>query len=52
MKSYSKTYVNNNGNGYIKEERMERENNNKPKYESIYKKIENGKLVNNDKYLT
>jgi hypothetical protein len=52
MKSYSKTYVNNNGNGYIKKERMERENNNKPKYESIYKKIENGKLVNNDKYLT
>jgi hypothetical protein len=52
MKTYSKTYVNNNGNGYIKEERMERDNNNKPKYESVYKKIENGKLVNNDKYLT
>jgi hypothetical protein len=53
MKSYSKTYVNNNGNGYIKEERIERDNDQKPKYESVYKKIENGKLVNDKdkKYL-
>jgi hypothetical protein len=53
MKTYSKTYVNNNGNGYIKEERMERDNDQKPKYQSVYKKIENGKLVNNKdkKYL-
>ena len=53
MKTYSKTYVNNNGNGYIKEERIERDNDQKPKYESVYKKIENGKLVNDKdkKYL-
>jgi hypothetical protein len=53
MKSYSKTYVNNDGNGYIKEERMERNNDQKPKYQSVYKKIENGKLVNDTdkKYL-
>ena len=53
MKTYSKTYVNNNGNGYIKEERIERDNDQKPKHQSIYKKIENGKLVNDKdkKYL-
>jgi hypothetical protein len=46
MKTYSKTYVNNNGNGFIKEEKMERNNNEKPNYQSVYKKIENGKLIN------
>lgn len=45
MKTYSRTYVNNNGNGYIKEESMERSKDGVPKYQSVYKKIENGKLL-------
>ena len=45
MKTYSRTYVNNNGNGYIKEESMERSKDGVPKYQSVYKKIENGNLL-------
>lgn len=45
MKTYSRTYVNNNGNGYIKEESMESSKDGIPKYQSVYKKIENGKLL-------
>jgi hypothetical protein len=44
-KSYNRTYVNNNGNGYIKEERMEKNNDGAPKIKSFYKKIENGKYI-------
>ena len=45
MKTYNRTYVNNNGNGYIKEESMERGIDGIPKYNSVYKKIEDGKLL-------
>ena len=45
MKTYNRTYVNNNGNGYIKEESMERGVDGVPKYNSVYKKIEDGKLL-------
>ena len=44
-RSYSRTYVNNNGNGYIKEESMEKNNDGIPKIKSFYKKIENGNYV-------
>ena len=43
--SYSKTYINNNGNGYIKEESIENNGNGTPKVKSFYKKIENGKYI-------
>ncbi len=43
--SYSKTYVNNNGNGYIKEDSIEKNNNELPKVKSFYKKIKNGKYI-------
>ena len=43
--SYSRTYVNNNGNGYIKEDSMEKNNNEPPKVKSFYKKIKNGKYI-------
>ena len=44
-RSYSRTYVNNNGNGYIKEESIEKNNDGIPKIKSFYKKIENGNYV-------
>jgi anti-sigma28 factor (negative regulator of flagellin synthesis) len=44
-KSYSRTYVNNNGTGYIKEESIENDGKGEPKVKSFYKKIENGKYV-------
>jgi hypothetical protein len=44
-KSYSRTYVNNNGTGYIKEESIENDGKGTPKVKSFYKKIENGKYV-------
>ena len=44
-KSYSRTYVNNNGTGYIKEESMENDGKGAPKVKSFYRKIENGKYV-------
>ena len=44
-KSYSRTYVNNNGTGYIKEESIENDGKGAPKVKSFYKKIENGKYV-------
>ena len=44
-KSYSRTFVNNNGTGYIKEESIENDGKGAPKVKSFYKKIENGKYV-------
>lgn len=44
-KSYSRTYVNNNGTGYIKEESMENNGKEEPKLKTFYRKIENGKYV-------
>jgi len=44
-KSYSRTYVNNNGTGYIKEESMENDGKGEPKIKTFYRKIENGKYV-------
>jgi hypothetical protein len=44
-KSYSRTYVNNNGTGYIKEESMKNDGKGKPKVKSFYRKIENGRYV-------
>lgn len=44
-KSYSRTYVNNNGTGYIKEESIENDGKGAPKVKSFYRKIENGKYV-------
>ena len=44
-KSYSRTYVNNNGTGYIKEESIENDGKGTPKVKSFYRKIENGKYV-------
>ena len=44
-KSYSRTYVNNNGTGYIKEESMENDGKGEPKVKTFYRKIENGKYV-------
>jgi translation elongation factor P/translation initiation factor 5A len=37
--------VNNNGTGYIKEESIENDGKGEPKVKSFYKKIENGKYV-------
>ena len=48
-KSYSRTYVNNNGTGYIKEESMENDGKGSPKVKSFYRKIENGKYVEEPK---
>jgi len=44
-KSYSRTYVNNNGTGYMKEESIENDGKGAPKVKSFYRKIENGKYV-------
>jgi hypothetical protein len=44
-KSYSRTYVNNNGTGYMKEESIENDGKGTPKVKSFYRKIENGKYV-------
>lgn len=44
-KSFSRTYVNNNGTGYIKEESIENDGKGAPKVKTIYKKIDNGKYV-------
>ena len=44
-KSYSRTFVNNNGTGYIKEESIENDGKGAPKVKSFYRKIENGKYV-------
>lgn len=44
-KSYSRTYVNNNGSGYIKEESMENNGKEEPQLKTFYRKIENGKYV-------
>ena len=44
-KSYSRTYVNNNGTGYIKEESIENDGKGTPKVKSFYRKIENGKYI-------
>lgn len=44
-KSYSRTYVNNNGTGYMKEESIENDGKGAPKVKSFYRKIENGKYI-------
>jgi hypothetical protein len=44
-KTYSKTLVNNNGTGYIKEESIENDGKGAPKVKSFYRKIVNGKYV-------
>jgi hypothetical protein len=44
-KSYSSTYVNNNGKGYMKEESIENDGKGAPKVKTFYRKIENGKYV-------
>jgi hypothetical protein len=44
-KSYSRTYVNNNGTGYIKEESIENDGKGEPRVKTFYRKIENGKYV-------
>ena len=44
-KSYSKTFVNNNGTGYIKEESIENDGKGVPQVKSFYRKIENGKYI-------
>ena len=44
-KSYSRTYVNNNGKGYMKEESIENDGKGAPKVKTFYRKIENGKYV-------
>jgi len=48
-KSYSRTYVNNNGTGYMKEESIENDGKGTPKVKSFYRKIENGKYVEEPK---
>lgn len=48
-KSYSRTYVNNNGTGYMKEESIENDGKGAPKVKSFYRKIENGKYVEEPK---
>jgi hypothetical protein len=44
-KSYSRTFVNNNGTGYMKEESIENDGKGAPTVKSFYRKIENGKYV-------
>ena len=44
-KSYSRTFVNNNGKGYIKEESIENDGKGAPKVKTFYRKIENGKYI-------
>ena len=42
-KSYSRTFVNNNGTGYMKEKSIENDGKGAPTVKSFYRKIENGK---------
>ena len=46
MQSYSKTYVNDNGNGYISEKSLVKDGINDPVIKSNYQKIINGKIIN------
>ena len=46
MQSYSKTYVNDNGNGYISENSLVKNGKNEPVIKSNYQKIINGKIIN------
>ena len=45
VQSYSSTYVNNNGNGYLQENSMKRVGKQEPVVNSNYKKIVNGKIM-------
>ena len=45
VQSYSSTFVNNNGNGFYEEKSMKRSGNEEPVINSKYKKIVNGKFI-------